>query len=123
MPDCCSVEFMRGKVGLLHISELDWKRFDTVEEAGIHEGDKISVKLLDIDAKTGKFRLSHRALLEKPEGYEERPARRPRRDARGDRREGNERRERHNGPRHERGERFEHKDNESAEPQNNETQE
>ena len=123
MPYGCFVEFMPGKEGLLHISELDWKRFDTVEEAGIHEGDKISVKLLDIDAKTGKFRLSHRALLEKPEGYEERPARRPRRDPRGDRREGNERRERHNGPRHERGERFEHKDNESAEPQNNETQE
>ncbi len=123
MPYGCFVEFMPGKEGLLHISELDWKRFDTVEEAGIHEGDKISVKLLDIDAKTGKFRLSHRALLEKPEDYEERPARRPRRDPRGDRREGNERRERHNGPRHERGERFEHKDNESAEPQNNETQE
>ena len=123
MPYGCFVEFMPGKEGLLHISELDWKRFDTVEEAGIHEGDKISVKLLDIDAKTGKFRLSHRALLEKPEGYEERPARRPRRDPRGDRREGNERRERHNGPRHERGERFEHKDNESAESQNNETQE
>ena len=123
MPYGCFVEFMPGKEGLLHISELDWKRFDTVEEAGIHEGDKISVKLLDIDAKTGKFRLSHRALLEKPEGYEARPARRPRRDPRGDRREGNERRERHNGPRHERGERFEHKDNESAEPQNNETQE
>ena len=123
MPYGCFVEFMPGKEGLLHISELDWKRFDTVEEAGIHEGDKISVKLLDIDAKTGKFRLSHRALLEKPEGYEERQARRPRRDPRGDRREGNERRERHNGPRHERGERFEHKDNESAEPQNNETQE
>ena len=86
MPYGCFVEFMPGKEGLLHISELDWKRYDTVEEAGIHEGDKISVKLLDIDAKTGKFRLSHRVLLEKPEGYEERQAlRRERRSQRGER--------------------------------------
>ncbi len=128
MPYGCFVEFMPGKEGLLHISELDWKRLNSVEEAGIHEGDKISVKLLDIDAKTGKFRLSHRVLLEKPEGYEERAAqRRPRREPRGDRREGSERRERrndfHNGQHHDRGERFEHKNNEGAEPQNNETQE
>ncbi len=128
MPYGCFVEFMPGKEGLLHISELDWKRLNSVEEAGIHEGDKISVKLLDIDAKTGKFRLSHRALLEKPEGYEERAAqRRPRREPRGDRREGGERRERrndfHNGQRHDHGERFEHKNNEGAEPLNNETQE
>ena len=91
---------MPVKEGLLHISELDWKRFDTVEEAGIHEGDKISVKLLDIDAKTGKFRLSHRALLEKPEGYEERPARRPRRDEISNRLEIIYSRERHNDPSH-----------------------
>ena len=123
MPYGAFVEFMPGKDGLLHISEIDWKRLETVEQAGLKEGDTISVKLVDIDAKTGKFKLSHKVLLPKPEGYEERPARRPRRDPRGDRREGNEHRERHNGPRHERGERFEHKDNESAEPQNNETQE
>ena len=122
MPYGCFVEFMPGKEGLLHISELDWKRFDTVEEAGIHEGDKISVKLLDIDAKTGKFRLSHRALLEKPEGYEERSAqRRPRREQRGERRE--RRSDFHNGQHRDRGERFEHRDEEDNAPQNNETQE
>jgi len=76
MPYGCFVEFMPGKEGLLHISEIAWKRLETVEEAGIKEGDHIQVKLLEIDEKTGKFRLSHRALEEKPEGYEERPARR-----------------------------------------------
>ena len=80
MPYGCFVEFMPGKEGLLHISEIAWKRLETVEEAGIKEGDKIKVKLLEIDEKTGKFRLSHRVLEEKPEGWEERPARRPRRE-------------------------------------------
>ena len=86
MPYGCFVEFMPGRDGLLHISEIDWKRLETVEEAGIKEGDKMKVKLLDIDQKTGKFKLSRRVLLEKPEGYEERRERRPRRE-RGDRRE------------------------------------
>lgn len=80
MPYGCFVEFMPGKEGLLHISEIAWKRLESVEEAGIKEGDTIAVKLLEIDEKTGKFRLSHRVLEEKPEGYEERPARRPRRE-------------------------------------------
>lgn len=80
MPYGCFVEFMPGKEGLLHISEIAWKRLETVEEAGIKEGDHLEVKLLEIDEKTGKFRLSHRVLEEKPEGYEERPARRPRRE-------------------------------------------
>ena len=80
MPYGCFVEFMPGKEGLLHISEIAWKRLETVEEAGIKDGDKIKVKLLEIDEKTGKFRLSHRVLEEKPEGWEERPARRPRRE-------------------------------------------
>ena len=80
MPYGCFVEFMPGKEGLLHISEIAWKRLETVEEAGLKEGDTISVKLLEIDEKTGKFRLSHRVLEEKPEGWEERPARRPRRE-------------------------------------------
>ena len=84
MPYGCFVEFLPGKDGLLHISEIDWKRLETVEEAGIKEGDKISVKLLDIDSKTGKFKLSHRVLIDKPEGYQERPQR-PRREERGDR--------------------------------------
>ena len=61
-----SVEFMPGKEGLLHISEIDWKRVETVEEAGLKEGDKIQVKLIDIDETTGKFRLSRRVLMEKP---------------------------------------------------------
>ena len=91
MPYGCFVEFMPGKEGLLHISEIAWKRLESVEEAGIKEGDKIMVKLLEIDEKTGKFRLSHRVLEEKPEGWEDRPARRPRREggseSRGPRRE------------------------------------
>ncbi len=91
MPYGCFVEILPGKEGLLHISEIEWKRLETVEEAGIKEGDHIKVKLLEIDPKTGKYKLSHRVLLEKPEGYQERP-RRPRREGdrngqpRGDRR-------------------------------------
>ncbi len=78
MPYGCFVEILPGKDGLLHISEIDWKRLETVEEAGIKEGDKIQVKLVEIDEKTGKYKLSRKVLLEKPEGYEERE-RRPRR--------------------------------------------
>ena len=88
MPYGCFVEILPGKDGLLHISEIDWKRLETVEEAGIKEGDKIKVKLLEIDPKTGKYKLSRRVLLEKPEGYVE-PQRRPRGDRR-PRRENNE---------------------------------
>ena len=84
MPYGCFVEIMPGKDGLLHISEIDWRRLETVEQAGIKEGDKITVKLLEIDPKTGKYKLSHRVLIPKPEGYVERE-RRPRGD-RGDRR-------------------------------------
>ncbi len=83
MPYGCFVEFMPGKEGLLHISEIAWKRLESVEEAGLKEGDTISVKLLEIDEKTGKFRLSHKVLEEKPEGWEDRPARRPRREGEG----------------------------------------
>ena len=79
MPYGCFVEILPGKEGLLHISEIEWKRLETVEEAGIKEGDHIKVKLLEIDPKTGKYKLSHRVLLDKPEGYQERP-RRPRRE-------------------------------------------
>ena len=81
MPYGAFVEFMPGKDGLLHISEIDWKRFETMEETGINEGDKLQVKLVEIDPKTGKFKLSRKALIEKPEGYEERE-RRPRRERR-----------------------------------------
>ena len=85
MPYGCFVEILPGNDGLLHISEIDWKRLETVEEAGIKEGDKITVKLLDIDSKTGKYKLSHKVLVPKPEGYVE-PQRRPRPE-RGERKE------------------------------------
>ncbi|MCI6617504.1 MAG: polyribonucleotide nucleotidyltransferase [Prevotella sp.] len=115
MPYGCFVEILPGKEGLLHISEIDWKRLETVEEAGIKEGDTISVKLLEIDQKTGKYKLSHRVLVDKPEGYVERE-RRPRREDRGDRRphrQGDERGDRrgYRGDREERQpRRFEHHD-------------
>ena len=118
MPYGCFVEFMPGKDGLLHISEIDWKRLETVEEAGIKEGDKITVKLLEIDPKTGKFKLSHRVLVEKPEGYVEPQQRRRERPERGERRQRpdhNERGERR--PRPERGERRE-RNEEYHEPAN-----
>lgn len=121
MPYGCFVEILPGKDGLLHISEIDWKRLETVEEAGIKEGDKIKVKLMEIDPKTGKYKLSHRVLMEKPEGYVERE-RRPRPE-RGERR--GRRDDRHEGrgdDRHEgRGERparqprrYEHRNDEQA---------
>ena len=83
MPYGCFVEIMPGKDGLLHISEINWNRLNTVEDAGLHEGDKIKVKLMEIDPKTGKYKLSHRVLEPKPEGYQERP-----RGERGERRGG-----------------------------------
>ena len=86
MPYGCFVEILPGKDGLLHISEIEWKRLETVEDAGIKEGDKIKVKLLEIDPKTGKYKLSHRVLEPKPEGYAERERRpRPERGDRGNR--------------------------------------
>ena len=106
MPYGCFVEILPGKEGLLHISEIAWKRLETVEEAGIKEGDKIKVKLLEIDPKTGKYKLSHRVLIDKPEGYVERE-RRPR----GERRP---RREGGNGGGERRPRRFEHRDNGEA---------
>lgn len=69
MPYGAFVEFLPGKDGLLHISEIDWKRFETIEETGLQQGAEIEVKLIEIDPKTGKFKLSRKALLEKPEGY------------------------------------------------------
>ena len=82
------VEFMPGKDGLLHISEISWDRLENMEASGLKEGDEVTVKLIEIDKKSGKCRLSMKALQEKPEGYEERRA--PRRDGgnRGPRREG-----------------------------------
>ncbi|MCQ2059361.1 MAG: polyribonucleotide nucleotidyltransferase [Bacteroidaceae bacterium] len=108
MPYGLFVEILPGKDGLLHISELDWKRYETIEETGYKEGDKIQVKLIDIEQKTGKLKLSHRVLLEKPEGYVERPERpaRPPREDRGDRGDRRDNR----GPRHDRGERGDRRD-------------
>ncbi len=89
------VEILPGKEGLLHISELDWRKVDKVEDV-VNVGEEVEVKLLEIDAKSGKMRLSRKALLPKPEGYVE-PERRPRpatgdRDRRdGDRRGGDRR--------------------------------
>jgi polyribonucleotide nucleotidyltransferase len=84
------VEFMPGKQGLLHISEISYSRLNSMD--GVYqEGDKVMVKLLEVDKKTGKFKLSHKALLEKPEGYVE-PAPRPPRD-RDDRGRGGDRRD------------------------------
>ena len=77
------VEFMPGRDGLLHISEISWERLPDMEASGLHEGDEVTVKLIEIDKKTGKYRLSMRALQDKPEGYEER-----KRADRGPRREG-----------------------------------
>ena len=123
MPYGCFVEIMPGKDGLLHISEIDWKRLETVEEAGIKEGDKIQVKLLEIDPKTGKYKLSHRVLIEKPEGYVEPQQRRgerrdrPERGERRDRRP--ERGDRRNGDRHDKGERRPRPEHQEEAPKEN----
>ncbi|MGN0068984.1 MAG: polyribonucleotide nucleotidyltransferase [Prevotella sp.] len=115
MPYGCFVEILPGKDGLLHISEIDWKRLETVEEAGIKEGDKISVKLMEIDQKTGKYKLSHRVLVPKPEGYVERERRpRPERGERRPRPERGERGERR--PRPERGEHHNDRNQEYRDP-------
>ena len=108
------VEFMPNRDGLLHISEISWGRLENMEASGLKEGDEVDVKLIEIDKKSGKYRLSMRALQPKPEGYveRERPARReggerprgPRREGdRAPRRDGDRgprRDDRNNGPRH-----------------------
>ncbi len=93
------VEILPGKEGLLHISELDYKKVEKVEDV-LNVGDEVDVKLLEIDAKSGKMRLSRRALMPAPEGWVERERkprpsgdRGPRKDGdRGHRREGAPRR-------------------------------
>jgi polyribonucleotide nucleotidyltransferase len=101
MPYGAFVEFMPGKQGLLHISEVSWSRLDNLDGV-LKEGDAIKVKLLDVDPKTGKYRLSRKVLMPKPEGYVEpvEGERRERRDRperggndRGDRRGPRENRE------------------------------
>ena len=99
------IEILPGKEGLLHVSEIAWTKTDKVEDV-LKVGQEVDVKLLEIDAKTGKMRLSMRALTEKPEGYVEPKGRGPRREGgdraprrEGDRKEGGERREGGKGPR------------------------
>ena len=94
------VEFMPNRDGLLHISEISWNRLENMEPSGLKEGDTVKVKLIEIDKKTGKYRLSMRALQPKPEGYVERE-----RAPRGDRprREGGDRPRREGGDRGPRG--------------------
>ncbi|MBO8446765.1 MAG: polyribonucleotide nucleotidyltransferase [Bacteroidetes bacterium] len=106
MPYGLFVEFMPNREGLLHISEISWNRIENIEDAGFKEGDRVQVKLLEIDPKTGKFRLSHKVLTERPprpegeqvsdEQRERRPFR-PRRE--GDRENGNRNGGNHRGPR------------------------
>ncbi|MDE6267548.1 MAG: polyribonucleotide nucleotidyltransferase [Muribaculaceae bacterium] len=113
------VEFMPNRDGLLHISEISWERLDNMEASGLKEGDEVEVKLLEIDKKTGKYRLSMRALKEKPEGWVE-PQRapradRPRRDGDRPRRDGGDR-----GPRRDRGDRPRREPREPREPNPNE---
>ena len=88
------VEFMPNRDGLLHISEISWDRLPDMAASGLKEGDEVEVKLLEVDKKTGKFRLSMRALLPKPEGWVE-----PQRRERGPRREGGDRPRRNDGER------------------------
>lgn len=86
------VEILPGKDGLLHVSEIDWKRIDDPTTV-FKEGDEVEVILKEIDEKTGKLRLSRRDLLPKPEGYvEPQPRERRPQGERGQRREGCERR-------------------------------
>ncbi len=101
------IEIMPGKEALLHISEMDWARVENAEDFA-KEGDMIEVKLIGVDERTGKLKLSHKVLTPKPEGYVERPPRDnrgPRRDFRGGDRRGGDRRDdrRSGGDRRERG--------------------
>ena len=110
------VEFMPNRDGLLHISEISWDRLPDMEASGLKEGDEVQVKLIEIDKKTGKYRLSMRALQPKPEGYVERE--RAPRGERGPRREGGERRERGD-----RGPRRDNRENRSPRRENHDNQE
>ncbi|MGN6566469.1 MAG: polyribonucleotide nucleotidyltransferase, partial [Flavipsychrobacter sp.] len=93
MPFGAFIEFMPGKQGLLHISEVSWKRLDSLEGV-MKEGDKVKIKLVGTDPKTGKLRLSRKVLMPKPEGYVE-----------PEKREGGDRGDRNRGGNRDRGER------------------
>lgn len=109
MPFGAFVEFMPGKQGLLHISEVSWKRLDSLEGV-LAEGDTVKIKLIGTDPKTGKLRLSRKVLMPKPEGYvepekREGGERRERREDRGDRGDRKDRGDRRGGDKGGRGER------------------
>ncbi len=116
------VEFLPKKEGLLHISEISWKRLDTMEGV-LNDGDKVKVKLIGLDPKTGKFKLSRKALMPKPEGYVERPERpqgdRPQR--RDDRQGGGDRPQRPQGerPKFEKPKREEGQQTQEQQPESN----
>jgi polyribonucleotide nucleotidyltransferase len=96
MPYGAFVEVIPGQDGLLHVSELDWKRVDRVEDI-LKEGEVVKFKVVGRDDKTGKIKLSRKVLMPKPEGYVERPER-----SRGDRGDRGDR-GRDRGPRSDRG--------------------
>lgn len=107
------VQFMPNRDGLLHISEISWERLADMEASGLKEGDVVEVKLIEIDKKTGKYRLSMRALQPKPEGYVE-PERAPRGD-RGPRRDRGDRNDRNDrGPRRDRNDRGPRRDDRNS---------
>ena len=113
------IEILPGKEGLLHVSEIAWEKTEKVEDV-LKVGDEVDVKLLEIDSKTGKMRLSMRALTEKPEGYVE-PERKPRNNDRrdGDRRNNGDRRDdRRGGDRRGNGDRRGGNDHRSGERRN-----
>ena len=91
------VEILPGKEGLLHISEISWERLESMADV-FEEGEEVKVKLIEFDERNGKLRLSRKVLLEKPEGYVERPPRERRDNNRngGDRRGGRDNRGRDN---------------------------
>jgi len=122
------VEFLPGTDGLLHVTEIAYRHIDNVEDV-LKVGDKIKVKLIEIDEKTGKYRLSHKVLLPKPEGYTEQEARprgnngRPSRPNGNDRRNGGDRGPRGNNPRGPRNnDRRPHNDNREQQPRREEPQ-
>lgn len=95
MPYGVFVDF-NGKSGLLHVSEMSWTRIENVEDE-FREGDEVKIQVIEIDKKTGKLRLSRKTLMQKPDGYTEKPESRERREDKGgfDRRDdrgGNDRR-------------------------------
>ncbi|MCQ2283300.1 MAG: polyribonucleotide nucleotidyltransferase [Bacteroidales bacterium] len=119
------VEFLPNTDGLLHVTEIAYRRIENVEDV-LKVGDKIKVKLIEIDEKTGKFRLSHKVLLPKPEGYVE-PEAKPRNNDRRPR-NGEHNGERKGGDRNDRGPRHEHRNdrgprNNDRRPRNNENHE